>query len=187
MPHDFRYSPDYESTAEYSEMACDLCGRTPALEAIYFGNSVDAEAVCIECLRSGIITVEIPSYLNRRLEESIRSTNPEIEDAEVVARIAEAVDELSRTPPVPWIQHNYWPVCHGDFARYLGEWSSDTLSQRSHTGDGLEYLLSFLDPFPRESIGDVQALWQSVQRKETAIYVFECFKCSRLIAIAQSY
>ncbi|AZK48807.1 CbrC family protein [Paenibacillus lentus] len=91
-----------------------------------------------------------------------------------------------KTPSVPWIQYNDWPICCNDYAKYLGEWKREYLEKQSDDGNGLNYLLSILEQLSKGKIENVDAFWEDIGHY-TAIYVFECLDCSKRNAIPQSY
>ena len=95
------------------------------------------------------------------------------------------MDQLSRTPPVPWIQQNFWPVHHGDFCRYIGEWQQDQFRDAAPDGDGLKYLLQVIRV--PVGIGDPYELWDALRTEFTTVFMFECLICSKQIGIDESY
>jgi uncharacterized protein CbrC (UPF0167 family) len=181
----FRYFPDYETKARFSDSGCDICGKTPALDGLCFGDSVDVEGVCVECLTSGRIKVEIPDHVVSRLADSVNENSRGMTTPEIQDKITLAVEELSKTPPAAWIQYNDWAVCEGDFAVYVGEWGCEKLTQESPTADGKGYLSSILDPFSRSRIKDIGSLWTGIENGRVVVFVFECPRCSRRIATPQ--
>jgi uncharacterized protein CbrC (UPF0167 family) len=180
---DFRYFADFKRWAQFAEESCDCEG--PCLEGVYFDDPDVPEAVCLQSLVSGEVRVDVPSYLIDRLRESVRVTFHQWSTERINAHVSEAVDTLSRTPPVPWIQNNLWPVHHGDFCRYVGEWNQEKLTEEAKADDGRTYLSSILEE--STSIEDVDGLWASIGNGWTAIFVFECLRCERQIAVPQSY
>lgn len=182
---EFKYFPDYMKFARFVEDPCDNCSSNICLNGAYFEDAEVPDSVCLDLLVSGKYRVYIPDYLKEDLENSVRATYPTWTEEEIRRHIEVIVDELSRTPPVPWIQNNNWPVHHGDFCRYIGEWDQVMLTKESQNGDGLSYLMSILaDP---EDIGDIQSLWESIGNGWTVVFVFECLLCNQRIAIEQSY
>jgi uncharacterized protein CbrC (UPF0167 family) len=115
----------------------------------------------------------------------VRVSYPEWSTERIDEYVSEAVDTLSRTPPVRWIQSNLWPVHHGDFCRYIGEWDQEKLTEDAKADDGRSYLSSILED--SSSVEDVDGLWASIGDGWTEVFVFECLKCGRRIAVAQSY
>lgn len=181
----FRYFPNYKKEARFTDQPCEVCGDRPCLAGVYFGITDGPEAVCLNCLVMGKVVVDIPTYLKNQLEESVKIVNPGWQEEQTKTYIGGVVEALSRTPPVPWIQNNNWPVHHGDFCRYLGEWSQARLAQEAPDGDGKTYLMSILEA--PDEVGDPEGLWESIADEWTAVFVFECFTCNKRIAIEQSY
>lgn len=183
----FRYFPEYEKWAQFADENCHCSDDSPCLEAIYFENPDLEDPVCLDELIDGRVRVEIPDYLQKQLMESIRRKHSNWDDQQVNSAAAQFVDTLSKTPPVPWIQHNVWPVCCGDFCCYLGEWSQEKLIEASPDGDGSAFLWSILADSYRARRDDPQSLWQEIENGWTEIFVFRCFDCNKLIAGDQSY
>ena len=187
---EFRYFPDYEKWAEFEEPPCDCVGGTEeqsstCLSGVFFDNPDAPESVCLSDLVEGIVPVDIPDWVREELEQSVKATYPGWTDTQVRTHVEKAVDELSRTPPVPWIQNNLWPSCHGDFCAYLGEWDQERLTEASPDGNGQSYLMSIIrDP---EGLGDPDGLWQSIVTGWAQIYVFRCLTCEQLVAIDQAF
>ena len=97
-------------------------------------------------------------------------------------RVEQAVDILSRTPPVPWIQENEWPAHCGDFCRYLGEWDQARLTAAAPDGNGLAFLWSIL-PQASRARRDRDELWEELGNEWAAVYVFECLTCGKVMAV----
>lgn len=173
MTYKFKYFEDPFKDAEFiDEEECQSCGsRKHCLEGEYFDFEEEVISVCLDCLMEGKLRVNIPDYIKDRV------TGKEKE---------EKVSELEKTPPIPWIQYNDWPVCCNDFAKYLGEWNREDFNNQSEDGNGLSYLLSILDQSMKGVIVDSQIFWEDIGNY-TAIFVFECLCCSKRIAIPQSY
>jgi uncharacterized protein CbrC (UPF0167 family) len=138
-------------------------------------------------LVEGRIRVAIPDHLKVELDESIKSTFPLLDDQHRLDLLELRIEVLSRTPPVPWIQNNNWPVSNGDFCRFLGEWSEDDLTEKSPDNNGKSFLWSILDTNCRNRRSSVDDLWNEIVYGTTAIYVFECLLTKKLIAVDQSY
>lgn len=181
--HSFLYFPDYEMWARFSEEPCDC--DSPCLDGAWFDGPDIPEAVCSQDLISARVRNHIPDYLKDQLAQSVALTHGDWASDQIRQHIEDAVDRLSRTPPVPWIQNNDWPVHHGDFCRYIGEWDQPRLSAESPDGDGKKYLMSIIEE--PEGVGDPEALWESIGTEWTAVYVFECLECGKRIATEQSY
>jgi uncharacterized protein CbrC (UPF0167 family) len=185
--HEFKYFPNYQTWARFTEDDCNCPLDELCLDGVFFGDPDVPDAICLSWLMAGQYRVEIGHYLIRLLEQSVRLEHPEWSDQQVTVHVDQSVDALSRTPPVPWIQHNNWPVCHGDFCRYDGEWRQDQFIQAAPDGDGVSYLVSILDEPNRERIGDPIGLWESISNGWTTVFVFTCLTCGRRIAVDQSY
>lgn len=184
-PIEFKYVHDYTTTATFSDQPCEFCRSKECLDGVYFHTEEAPEVVCIDDLRSGFVRVEVPEDLVNRLEKATRAAYLAWSDEEVARHVRAAEDELSKTPPVAWIQNNLWPIHHADFCRYLGEWGQARLSSEAPDGDGQSYLMSILiDP---EEIGDPHGLWESIGDEWTAVFVFECLTCHQRCAVEQSY
>lgn len=173
MINKFKYFDDPLKNAEFiDEEECQSCGASShCLEGEYFDLDEEVISVCLDCLQQGVIKVNIPKYIKDRIADIGKE---------------EKVAELEKTPPVPWIQYNDWPVCCNDFTKYLGEWDRSDFEKHSNDGDGLNYLLNILDQSSKEKIESVQVFWEDIGH-HTAIFVFECLRCSKKIAIPQSY
>lgn len=173
----FKYFENPLKNAVFTEEECQSCGTDKyCLEGEYFDHGDDIVSVCINCLSQGKIKVSIPQYIRERIGNELGN------DHEKELKI----DELERTPPVPWIQFNDWPVCCGDFSKYVGEWKQDDFVKESDDGNGLTYLLQILEDSSKEKIVNPEAFWEDVGQY-TAIFVFECIDCSKRIAVPQSY
>jgi uncharacterized protein CbrC (UPF0167 family) len=184
---EFKYFHDFLNNTEFKKEPCDNCGRTPTLAGVYFGGDRELNAVCVDCLVSGQVTVHVPRYLIKRLRENVKVSHPDWSEVLVESKVDQAVSDLSRTPPIPWIQNNDWVICHGDFACYLGEWKQYRLISEAPDGDGKEYLFSLLNPTDRPGRDSLEDLWESVAADWTAVYVFQCLKCFRRFAVVQMY
>jgi hypothetical protein len=181
----FEYFPDYRQWAKFTDEPCNGCGQADCLEGIYFGGPSSLTSVCLECLVAGRISVQIPSHVKATLEKSIQETFPDQSLDQLQQLISERLDKLSMTPPVPWIQYNEWPVCEGNFCRYIGEWDQLHLTKDAPQNNGLQYLMSLLtDP---ETIGHPDDLWASIESEISVVFMFECLESSRRIAVIQSF
>jgi uncharacterized protein CbrC (UPF0167 family) len=119
--------------------------------------------VHLRCFKASLATggldgdvLRNPCSVVCRLAQSVSETNSSWSQDQRSKAIEGAIDEMSRTPPVPWVQQNFWPAHHGDFCRYVGEWSQKRLTDEASNQNGLEYLLSILrDP---AGVSDPKAL-----------------------------
>lgn len=184
---EFKYFPEYEKWARFADRQNLRPDDSPCLEGVYFENPDIEEPVCLDLLVNGQVKVEIPNYLHKQLLNSIRKKHSGWDENRVMNFAAQILDALSRTPPIPWIQHNAWPVCCGDFCCYLGEWSDEQLTKSSPDGDGGAYLWTILEDSHRSRRDNPYHLWQEVMSGWTTIYMFQCFECNKLIAVDQSY
>lgn len=183
---DFAYFPDYLKWAKFVSDDCDCPDGSPCLEGVYFGDPDIEDPVCLSDLVAGSIRVDIPDYLVDELRKSVKKVNPKWSKKQIDDRVEQAVDSLSRTPAVPWIQENEWPVHCGDFCRYLGEWDQARLTEAAPDGKGLAFLWSIL-PSAAQARRDRDELWEELGNEWAAVYVFECLTCGRLMAVEQSY
>ncbi|MBM7868533.1 uncharacterized protein CbrC (UPF0167 family) [Clostridium pascui] len=188
MKYKFKYFEEPLKYARFSDEPCDNCGSTNlCLNGTYFDSSEDdIESICLECLVKGEIKVELPSFLVERLHDQIKLKYQHISSYEIQEKVNRILEELSKTPPVPWLQFNDWPVCCGDFMRYIGEWGKEEFNFNSHDGNGKEYLFKLLDVSFQNQIEDFEQFWNEIG-EYSIVFVFECMECEKRIAIVQSY
>jgi len=62
--------------------------------------------------------VAVPEHIQIKLLNHLRQFYPDKPESEIREMATAKVDELERTPPVPWLTQNEWPVANGDFAEY---------------------------------------------------------------------
>jgi uncharacterized protein CbrC (UPF0167 family) len=184
---EFKYFPGYLQWTELAKDPCDCPEQEPCLNGQWFHDPSVPEKVCISSLLSGQFRVDIPEYVQADLARSVRTAYPEWSTSEIAAHVELSTEELSRTPPIPWVQNNNWPACCGDYCRYLGEWTQEQLTSDSADDDGLAYLLSILHDTDRMPIGDPEGLWASIANEWTVVFMFECLVCKRRVAIEQSF
>lgn len=183
----FKYFDDVIKNAEYSDDKCEICGSDEyCLEGEYFDHEEDIISVCIDCLRKGKVTVNIPDFIKERLYKNLKENETGLDETKLKQKLKSCVQELEKTPPVPWIQYNDWPVCCGEFARYMGEWDQDEINDNAPYGNGKEYIMNILDEFSKSKIDDIDEFWDDIGI-DTSIFIFKCINCSKLIAICQSY
>jgi uncharacterized protein CbrC (UPF0167 family) len=183
----FRYFPDWESKAAISKEECNCTDDLPCLEPIFFEDPDIETPVCVVDLSRGDVRVAIPDHLIETLDVSIRKYFPDLELTARTMKVKQLVDVLSRTPPVPWIQHNAWPVSMGDFCRYIGEWDQHEFDVHSQNKEGKSFLWSILEEYCRNRRQSVESLWDEMEVGKSTVYVFECLTSGRLIAVDQSY
>lgn len=182
----FRYYKHPEVNAMMTQVECQSCGTDKfCLEGEYFDRGNSVVSVCLNCLARGKITVNIQDFLINRIKNHLAENCTDCQGS-IIEQVKVCVDELSRTPPVPWIQYNDWPVCCNDFCMYLGEWSQKEIVERSKDVDPEAYLMSILNPFCKEQIDDFNSFWDDIGNG-TAIFAFKCVECSKIIAVSQSY
>jgi len=183
----FKYFKDFLKNATFTDIKCDLCSATDyCLEGEYFDNDEMYQSVCIKCLLEGKAIVKIPGYIIKNLEISIKSNNNNLSDVEIKKNVENKIYELSKTPPVAWIQFNNWPVLNGDFARFIGEWGKDEIINNTIGNDPKEYLKSILDELSLKGIDNFDIFWDDIG-DNTAVYVFESIDSLKLIAVSQNY
>lgn len=120
---------------------CETCGRTgPCFR--YAPDSISEKLGCLNCLRKGVFLyyhdTELgrmaPGYqFQRPVGNPFRGVTqvvhvglpPELSEA--------AFDELLRTPPFLFLQHEQWLLHCSDFMVALGRWTPDDL--HAHAGD----------------------------------------------------
>ena len=182
----FKYYNHPEVNAILTQVKCQSCDSEEyCLEGEYFDLGGSVESVCLSCLSKGKITVNIPNFIRNRIKNHLTG-NGTASDESSQERAHQLIDELSKNPPVPWIQYNDWPVCCDDFCRYLGEWDRSTVVEKAQNKNPQDYLMSILEEFSKEKIDNFDSFWNDIGN-ETAIFVFECIKCSKIIAVCQSY
>jgi hypothetical protein len=182
-----KYFVDFKKNAVFSNEQCDICGSNDnCLEAEYFDNDEDFRSICLKCLLSGKQLVNIPSYLKNKLIENIKQVDKRISDKIINEKVENILDELSKTPPVPWVQFNNWPVYNGDFMKYIGEWNKEDFIKNSSDKNGKNYILSLLDEQIKKQIDDMDAFWDDIG-ENTIVFVFESIDKSKRQAIVQSY
>ena len=183
----FKYFMNPEANAEFTEENCQFCGtKEKCLEGEYFDREDEVTSVCLDCLVKGETTVQIPQYLKDRLYTHLKNTFKEKSSEELKELFESTISELEKNPPVPWIQYNDWPVCDGDFMRYVGEWKQEDFNNVSQNGNGKDYILSILDDFTKSRIDDIDVFWNDIGNY-TAVFVFMCIHCNKIIGVAQSY
>ncbi len=182
----FKYFNNPAKYSVHSKKPCQFCGENEGnLEGVYFEKGDNIQSICLKCLKEGKETVYIPSYIQERLEQNLNENNT-LSEHDIRKKVISYIDELSKTPPVPWIQFNDWPVCCADFAEYIGEWDREEIIKNSKDKGGKKFLLEILDEFSKNKIDDFNFFWNDIGIN-TAIFVFKCISCNKFLAIAQSY
>jgi uncharacterized protein CbrC (UPF0167 family) len=183
----FKYFSNPLKNAEFTDEKCQSCGSDEyCLEGVYFDKGDEVTSVCLDCLKKGIVTVDIPEFIQERIKSHLHETFPSKDEKEIELLYHSLLRELERTPPVPWIQYNDWPVCCGDFMQYIGEWKREDFNNAAEDRNGKNFIISILDDFTKSKIDDVDVFWNDIG-EYTAVFVFKCLQCDKLTAIAQSY
>lgn len=183
----FKYFDNVIKNAEYTNDKCQICGTNKyCLEGVYFDSEEDIISVCIECLRKGKKTVNIPDLIQERLYRELKENQEGLDKIKLKQKLDSYVEELKITPPVPWIQYNDWPVCCSDFARYMGEWDKEQINDNAPDGNGKKYIMTILDEFSKSKIDDIDVFWDDIGIY-TEIFIFKCINCSKYVTICQNY
>lgn len=187
MDYKFKYFLNPEKNASYVDEPCEVCGSSDlCLDGTYFDNQEELESICMECLVKGKVVVEFPSFLYDKIYYELKRIKPTLTEEEIKYNVNDIFSELEKTPPVPWLQYNDWPVCCGDFMTYLGELTRNELNSMAVDGDGKTLLLSLIDDEMKNRIDSLEALWDDLGDHVIA-YHFKCMECDKQIAILQSY
>lgn len=176
----FKYSPYWRKVAPWRD-DCDCPEDDPCIEGIFFDDPDVDEGVCLSELLSGRVKVSIPNYLRQHLIQSLQASGKKTSEEYLDA----AIDELSRTPPVPWIQHNEWPVCCGDFCQYLGELRK--LPEEIEPIVEATTLWEVTEETSRQKFTDAQSLWKCINSDWCSGFLFECAVCKKRVVVIQSY
>lgn len=165
----YKYFDDVIEHACFTEECCQFCGsHSNCLEGIYFEQD-NVTSVCLDCFETGKATVDIPSYLQKRVHFN-----------------KEFVRELASTPPIPWVQFNDWRVCCGDFMIYVGEWSRDDFITKAGQEDPIKYMSRLIDEKELRKVEEIENLWSEIGNN-TVAYVFKCSICGKIQVVCQSY
>lgn len=167
---EYKYFTNVKKNAIFTEKECQFCRSIKyCLEGIYFEQG-NIDSVCLKCLDEKKACVDIPSYVQKRIKNNVD----------------QKVEELSYTPPVPWIQYNDWPVCCDDFMKYVGEWQQSDFINFFEGKNILELFKNVLDNDTLSKVEDINVLWEDLGYN-TAAYVFSCLTCRKIIVVCQSY
>ena len=159
-PPEFKYYALPKNEAEYTDIPCECCGTTDyCLDGRYFGNGVRVKSVCVFCLKEGKKRVVVPDNIQMKLLKHLQDLHPDKPEAELKKEALAKIDELERTPPVPWLTKNEWPVANGDFARYEYPVDQDLFDEEK------EYFYSVVQGI--EKITDKEKLWDEMDKKIT--------------------
>lgn len=166
----FKYYSNPETNAVFTNRLCRFCSSSrECLEGVYF-DVPGIDSVCLECLEQKKVSVPVPQYV----KQQIRQNEP----------VKTAL--LMQTPPVPWVQYNDWPVCCDDYMQYIGEWTREDFQNEALNGDGIGLLRAILRDDLAAQTDDFEVLWDSIG-DDTAVFVFRCLVCGKLIAVCQNY
>jgi uncharacterized protein CbrC (UPF0167 family) len=187
MEYKFKYFHDYQKWARFVEDDCDCPDQGRCLNGMYFGDPKVGISVCLLDLIDGRVKVDVPKHIIKTLEASIRNEFPEWDDIQMHRDVLSKVEELSRTPPVPWLQQNMWPISEGDFCEYLGEWTTEEFEIEGQEFSGQQWLWKML-PDRRKKYWDSESeVWNHLKSHLIIAFVFRSLKSKRYILIDQSY
>lgn len=159
-PPEFKYFTLPKEEAEYTDIPCECCGTTDyCLDGQYFGDGFKVKSVCVFCLKEGKKRVLVPDNIQMKLLKHLRELYPDKPEAELKKEALAKIDELERTPPVPWLTKNEWPVANGDFARY------EHIMDQELFYKGKDYFYSTVEEI--DKIKDKEKLWDEVGKKIT--------------------
>ena len=182
--HTFRYFRDPYTHAVFGQEPCEICGlNIHCLEGTYFQHN-EIESLCLACLRSG------KGNLNVDLEEPEIKQNV-IKMLQAAGKSADAVEgiinEFKKTPPVPWVQHDEWVWCCGDFTTYVGGWKEEDFKHHLSTDTYKQELLQLFDDYHRERIEIVDVFLEAIENDWVVVFAFQCETCQKYHAVWQAY
>lgn len=188
MNYKFKYFLNPEKSARYVDEPCEVCGNSNlCLNGTYFNHHNDeVESICIDCLVQGKVVVEFPSFLYDRIYNDMKREKPSLIEEEIKEKVNNIFSILEKTPPIPWIQYNDWPVCCSDFMTYLGELTRDDLNSIATDGDGKALLLGLLDDETKNRIDNLEYLLEDLGDYVIA-YHFKCMECDKQFVVLQSF
>jgi uncharacterized protein CbrC (UPF0167 family) len=179
-PPKFKYFSSVKDEAAFINTPCECCGDTEyCLDGGYFGREAKVKSVCVFCLAAGKQKVDVPEFIQNKLLQHLRGFYSDKSEREIKEIATVKISELERTPPVPWLVQNEWPVANGDFAKYeytLGKYLF-------HKGKQ-----SFFEAIEGiEKIRDKEMLWSEMGNKIT-VFGFSVIGAKKYtkIAIPQS-
>jgi hypothetical protein len=184
--YSFRYLSRPEQNIAFSEIECQ-CGFIPCLDTTWFNQPDLPESVCIDDLVSGKVHVEIPQWIVEELRTSVKTYHPEWNESEIDHDVILKTDELSRTPPVCWLQSNEWPIRNGDYCRYLGEWRLEKWVELYPDVKIDELVWGLLDQKSRMAWKLKEHFHESLLSGWTVTFVFQDISTSDIVVIDQSY
>jgi uncharacterized protein CbrC (UPF0167 family) len=159
-PPEFKYFTLPKEKATYVDIPCECCGTAGyCLDGQYFGEGAKVKSVCVFCLKEGKKRVLVPDSIQMKLLTHLQELYPDKPDVELKKEALAKIDELERTPPVPWLTKNEWPVGNGDFTRYKYPMNQDMFYE------GKEYFYSVVQGI--EQIKDKEKLWDEIGKRIT--------------------
>jgi uncharacterized protein CbrC (UPF0167 family) len=188
----FRYMPGARVLARWIDAPCACGAAGPNLDGAYFEGEGVLRAVCLRCLAAGKIERDLAG-LRDELRARLKARNPAWGAARVTRTADERAAELARTPPVPWLGKNEWPICCDDFAVYRGEWAKREWERAAKDGDGQAALARVLGDADRAATvykdlaPDAGGAAGPGGRPDArvATFVFFCPTCKKLTVIVQ--
>lgn len=183
----YEYYENVLKNAEFTKEKCQICSsEEKCLEGIYFEQGSKLKSVCLNCLNEGKIKVDIPVYLKNKLYESIKKIDVNQDKDTIELKVNMIIEKLEKTPPVPWIQNNEWPVCCGDFLKFIGEWEQEDFNEKAEDKNGKKKFEELLDENTRKKVDNIDVLWEDLDN-ETVAFVFRCNHCDKYTVVCQSY
>lgn len=179
-PPKFKYFTTPKKKASFISLPCECCDGTEyCLDGRYFGQEAKTKSVCVFCLAEGKKRVYIPDYIKSKLRNHLHEIHIDKTESQIEQIALAEINELEKTPPVPWLTENEWPVANGDFARYEYQMGKGLFF------GGKEDLFRSLEGI--EKIKDKDKLWKEVGEKIT-IFGFSVIATEKYteIVIAQS-
>src|SRR5262245_41412447 len=182
----FPYMPRPRAAARWVERPCRACGAAgPTLDTQAFGAGEVPGGICVACVRAGKGPQRDVALLREKLRESIKAKDAALPPQKVARLATDRLEELARTPPVAGLKASTWPICCGDFARALGEWTKEDWTRAARDGKGQSALGRVLGD-PQEAASVFKELPEAAGGTGShATYVFRCGVCAKLHAIAQ--
>jgi uncharacterized protein CbrC (UPF0167 family) len=178
-----RLSP-YDADFAPTPVVCDCCGRIgPCIR--YSPDFILEKLGCLNCLRMGTffyyhdteVGRMVPGYqFQRHVGNPFQGTTQVVYDRFPPDFSEAAFDELLRTPPYRFLQHEQWLLHCNDFMIALGRWTPDDL--HAHAGDeDPESLLNAMLDADRHGPRTLEELHLGLW-----LNVFQCLHCGKLRA-----
>ncbi|MBF6590828.1 MAG: CbrC family protein [Ktedonobacterales bacterium] len=188
----FEYFPTFPEGAQLHAEACEHCGRSPTIPAVRLERTPgedNATATCADCLRAGRARAPIPQWVKRALARAVDVAHPDWSHKQRTDLVASRIDKLAHTPPVPWLQNNEWPVCHDDFARYMGELTHERLLQEHGSAERAKGVLRAIIEEVRPewvlTMEDIETAWEQLGNF-VAVFLFHCSDHAKTIYVLQT-